>query len=949
MRTLALLLMFLLLAASAPALQLSLPAEIRLCNTSQSAALGPVSVLNPSAYALTNVTLLLPGAEPFMDGITLAIGDLGFGQSATVSGWIARCNESLAGSWTLPVLFTGLNGSVAVSGPARLPGGENATARILIEPAAPEVLSFAVDGLSGVLAGGVMLFTSPSQNVPLRALTDEPGSCRLGLADLPYASLPFGMLPNGSAHILTMSLQEGLHSLWVRCTDTSGNTMQGSSRVDVRVDTLPPAVSVARPHPWEPLASVDTELTTDEEAECRSSSSALPFEAMTTLSRTGLVHRGETQFAEGVYSLFFACRDSAGNLGSVSTTFEVDFPPTASVSLGAGTLRPGLYRVNLTASEPLLGAPLLAYTLSAVSGERPVALEGSGTSWSGYVLLEDTESEHVGSFTYMGTSLRGRQGSELLDGKLFLLDARPPEAPEELSVSAENGSLKLSWRPSDDAVAHRIYTSSSPFIGYADYRATVPGNTFEFALTGEGPLYFRVSSMDEAGNEGPLSSELAVTVVLTEGGLALRRDSTAEPPASPSAPATVETLRKDIASALLEIGSAQNLLRDPDFEVLAALGLSESLSKSSLELSSMEDALGSLSGDEGAEQLRLLKLRLARVRRDTPRLVRVHDRLALEQSASQEEVASLLSGAGILTGAASADWAERYLRALRGLPGELRITRHSDVFDVEYMDGRVESRTIITDEVSALSLTPQAEDSSGAPLLLVYLPKSVVSHVSEMEVLTEGYTVVSEDPLIAFPAGTKSVRLALTGRVSESDVRQIKTFLGYDPRSLPEGTSGLSKLWSGLIAWLGAEPGSLEGTALLLGFMLVLSLGGYLLVGRRAAVSRVTHVRRSADSSGLHRRAQIDYSLRQLARLSSELGDESRTAEELRWLRDLEIVEGLLHEAETAVQHRDARAVRSLYREMRQRYTALPGQYKKRIAARSMQVHSWLASLGGGR
>ena len=117
---------------------------------------------------------------------------------------------------------------------------------------------------------------------------------------------------------------------------------------------------------------------------------------------------------------------------------------------------------------------------------------------------------------------------------------------------------------------------------------------------------------------------------------------------SPDGAATLGSLSQEVSSLLLDVRAAQETLAtaSEEFSGLGALGLGDDLKKALSELSGMETELEELAsgsaGQASAEQLRLFRLRVARLKRSTPRLATVHDRLSLEQALSPEDLTSLV-------------------------------------------------------------------------------------------------------------------------------------------------------------------------------------------------------------------------------------------------------------------------------------------------------------------
>ncbi len=1007
---LALMILFLTLAATvaaAPELSIS-PLELELCNKDASAELTLSAIANPHNSSLSNLTVWLEteSTAALWEGSTvLHVGDLAPGATAFDHTWELLCDEGEPGSHTILIKYSAELEGTPEQGSALI-SGEDAYIDILITPAAPVITSFSVAGLT---ADG-NIFRSPESTVELNAKTDEEATCRLGTADLTYDELASVMTADGNEHTLTLAFEEGVHTLYARCKDIAGNEMASPSKLALIVDETAPTITITRPGAWEPTTSFPLEVTTSEQAECRHSFILESHESMSSLTASGLAHSDTLELAEGVYSLYVSCIDQAGNPSRKVTTVTVDIPPTATISLGDDTLKPGLYRLNITASEPLLTTPTLSYTLSGIAASNSISLEGSGTSWGGYLLIADTGSEHVGTFSFKGTNSNGRIGTEITEGKLFLVDAKAPEPPTGLDAALENTTLILVWRHDSESVERfSVYGSTSPFVGYADFLTSLHGKRYTLPIPSEGTFYFRLAAIDESGNEGELSKELTVKLSATPDRWIVQSWTPGEEevlttPSTPSQPSQIEditltSLRQEVSSLLLDVRSAQNLLTTSidEFEGLASLNLNAQLTSAITELVTMEDEITTLlsSGGSSPDQLRLYKLRIARLKKNTPKVASVHDRLNIEHSIQQDALEQLIretlltpakstaaltitaAAIGVPSGSAEAQEAfeERYLSALSTLHGQLRISRTTESFDIEYLDGSIESKTLLIDEITGIEVLPTPEEGDeGAlpeginPQVFISLPKSVSSDASELDILTEGYEIIEQDPVIAFPLSTRKIEIILPGRVSESKTRQIATFLAYEPEQFSRAVADSGMSWKVEKELFSAFRGmALENIILFIGLALVLGMAGYYvyltaghklqaLIPKRERSIRYEeqdlevreHFSRPQQArtvvTGRTSGEQIESSLRELERLSGDLvtDEDNLTKDDMEKLHDLEMVKALIKEAEEAKLSGDIEMVRMLYRDLGKRYAGLSPRYKERVSERCITLHTWL-------
>jgi fibronectin type 3 domain-containing protein len=102
-------------------------------------------------------------------------------------------------------------------------------------------------------------------------------------------------------------------------------------------------------------------------------------------------------------------------------------------------------------------------------------------------------------------------------------DTTPPAAPAGLAADAADGAVGLSWDAVDDADAYRVYRSTDPTdaAGGNALESGLSATTYDDpSVTNGTTYYYRVTAVDEAGNESDGSSEVAGTPFAAPTGLA---------------------------------------------------------------------------------------------------------------------------------------------------------------------------------------------------------------------------------------------------------------------------------------------------------------------------------------------------------------------------------------------------------------------------------------------
>ncbi|MGV8169318.1 MAG: hypothetical protein ACP5N3_04650 [Candidatus Nanoarchaeia archaeon] len=304
--------------------------------------------------------------------------------------------------------------------------------------------------------------------------------------------------------------------------EDSTNTTSQNSKITVTKKNIPPIItsnSIGNQN----TAQVQIDLTTNVDSVCKYSLSDKNYNQMeysfSALNSERTSHRGKTpSLSQGSHTIYVLCVDSEGNymLTSTKLYLNINLKPSASISLTPEhPLSEGTIQVELTASEELISAPELKYSFDDDSSLKNVALIGSGKNWEGYIIIKNTDSERVGSFTFKGIDLSNLEGTEITEGKIFLVDTQEPEAIQSISVENQQNRIKIVWEETDEEEVkeYKLYKKTGTGgVEKVDYYASTKDTVFyDKDVDYNQAYYYRVALVDEAGNEGPLSKEAFIT------------------------------------------------------------------------------------------------------------------------------------------------------------------------------------------------------------------------------------------------------------------------------------------------------------------------------------------------------------------------------------------------------------------------------------------------------
>src|SRR3989339_733908 len=189
-------------------------------------------------------------------------------------------------------------------------------------------------------------------------------------------------------------------------------------------------------------------------------------------------------------------------------------------------LSEGIVEISLITSKIVSFAPTLSYSMDGGLVKTPIPLLGNEKFWKGYLSIDKNFGEGVISFDFKANDLEGRQGTKILSGGVVKVDTINPPTILEIVAVGYDGEIKLDWHYNGDYKEFNIYRSLSANPDFTDFYKTSGSNSFNDQWVEDGKTYYyRVSVIDDAGNEGELSSQVYATSLLNNvtyvSGLAL--------------------------------------------------------------------------------------------------------------------------------------------------------------------------------------------------------------------------------------------------------------------------------------------------------------------------------------------------------------------------------------------------------------------------------------------
>jgi hypothetical protein len=601
--------------------------------------------------------------------------------------------------------------------------------------------------------------------------TDELSTCRYDTQAKQYDDMGGIFAGNETGHNVSLSLADGPYTYFAACKDTNNNS-GNPENVSFVLDTVPSVIREFSPVGTVFRRSVEFNVTTNEAATCRFDISDVIYENLASqFEQTGrLIHRqAYPNLAEGAYTYFVRCKDSAGNRNQESTrvSFAVNVRPTAVVAIENGDiLQAGKYTVRLVVSEPLAETPSLRYNFNDDANLRTISLMGSGNSYSGYMIVGEELGDKIGTFFFQGIDETQLSGTEITGGKLFVIDTKKPKAPLSLEIENDKRGLQLSWYYDGETQDYyKIYRSASASVSYADYYVRSEESEFLDKDVEDGKTYhYRVSAVDVAGNEGDLSVERYLTATLA--------GQTKEESVQLSSTLTGTVRRKisgmdksllDIDASLTYISS----LSDPAaVDVVVYFDLMQKVRSAKQAVSDIRaQAEGLLSLDLNAEELRLrmdkIDLALQKNLQNVVDKVEIMQKSDIQQVHDDSDVYTAIADAV----QSSERLDQEYQKSMLEVNDRAKVGLNIVQVKITYLEGRSEVLTLVRKDVQA--------DGTVAGRVIESIPKDVAS--SAKEVLSmQSYRTLKDDPVLEWPlsSGKAEVRYYFA---SAKDINRLKT------------------------------------------------------------------------------------------------------------------------------------------------------------------------------
>jgi len=501
-----------------------------------------------------------------------------------------------------------------------------------------------------------------------------------------------------------------------------------------------------------------------------------------------------TSLSDGVYRYYVRCRDIK-NLDNVSSgiyeleaIFTISKPIAGQIILDESPLKEGRYELQLITTKIPSNTPKLSYSYDSIS-YRPIILHGLGTSWSGYLIISETEGEKIGSFKFEASDLEGRPGSSILGENIFIVDTVSPKTPIDFEAIGKYSRVRLQWHldSEKDVNTINIYKSESQNVQTTDFYKSIDASKeyYEDSEVSSGKTYYyRISTEDEAENIADLTYEVKATTLLENSSSSSNSKATL----SPELLGTVDALLTEVDLLQTDIDrmdSTINSYEDREKEQLKTIGITDSIGSAKSELNALRREvetykLQDISSEVLSAKLSSSRLKLNILKKKVPDSINEIESVEKVLPITEDSIRrAILSYSAELSQSDVDKAVKRSLEAIDGF--ELKTKTIFKSFDIIYIDGTKASKTLIEH-----TLEHRIPKTTSAKFLLS-LPQGSIDS-STLSLKNTNY-VVEGDNLISFEADTNKITYQLNKKLSSEvlDDIFITLFISSEESSGPTG------------------------------------------------------------------------------------------------------------------------------------------------------------------
>ncbi len=597
-----------------------------------------------------------------------------------------------------------------------------------------------------------------------------------------------------------IELQDKDYSWNVLCFDAAGQVNVPLSKNTFRVDTTQPVMSLVQPFSVITSTSATLSLSTSEDSECRYSQSQQSYYLMSRFEVTSArQHQQSLTFeSDGSYTYYASCSDKPGNVANpIQIIINVHMPPTAAISLDrASPVKSGILEVTVKTSKNMSRTPTLTYN-TGEGAEIQVALSGSGDSWKGNALIDDTPKSKIATFSFKGTDIYGYLGTAITTGVSFIIDTIKPPKLTSVKAMPISKNIVLTWYSnSEDVSQYKIYRSTSQSVTYLDFYSNAT-NTTSFTddlVEDKVTYYYSISAADKAGNIGDLSEPVYATArapgqAPSAGSAAAEtpQQEGQQPPEQknhvlpPQLVIEVNDAKRKIESIKITVDQAQanmKVLAGRESELAALLGIKDQAGASSKRLSQLLEQLESLKSEyKEKEELHAALSQIEQesklIESSTAASITISERIEDAPIIKKDQIMSALNKV-LSAPELGANLGESYVSENEKELQDLQLKTQAEIIEITKTGGSVEKKSLITHYFTFTRDQPAKES-----LIIITVPKAIAASSKDIIYPEAAPEVLEDDPILKWgflSIGPEQQKISyiISKKVTGDEVRQIQ-------------------------------------------------------------------------------------------------------------------------------------------------------------------------------
>ena len=595
-----------------------------------------------------------------------------------------------------------------------------------------------------------LTYTNINSNIPLVVFADSSFS---------------GEFYNYSWSITGIS--SGAYSIFANLTDSAGITMDSLNKTGSVIGPAPKIIS-ALPSGFISKDSTVLIASTNEAATCKYDTADNNYGSLSNVfSITGDVYHNQTitSLSNGEHKYYVRCQDANGNIMNESAIikFNVDLLPNAQILLSdSSPVKQGTIEVTVLSSENLENAPILEYSFNdAPSARNQISLTGSNSLWKGYLIITELDDNKVGTFYFTATDGAGNAGTRITNGNLFVVDTKKPVAPQSIkAVPQDDGSIKIIWYyDGEEENYFNIYRSTMSGINYVDFYAVSNGSQqfTDRSAIDKATYYYKVSAVDKANNEGPLSEEVFATSVnkfiADSSSSTLSSEVNVVPKVlPPNLVPRVDIFIKKIDKLLIDVKDTLSQLEKKEGdkkEVIKELMLEEQVSALNSKLESLKEQLEGFKSayateEELEQKLSAIDLEAKKIEKTTPKDVEILEKSEFLQSIGKEDIQQATNEL-FKDVTFTQDEKDAYVRKNVKEKDKVKVEVSVKVISIIFLDGTKSEKSLIKKKLSY-----QDSETLSDVIAIESIPKTIAESINEIEFPNQKYEVINEDPIAKF-------------------------------------------------------------------------------------------------------------------------------------------------------------------------------------------------------